>query len=112
MVRDEKEEEEGRREEQKEEEEEEEQEKKKEKEARMNTATLPNIIPAPSIAKSNIASKNSLKRKKVCNICMDSEADVVFMPCRHMCACSSCGDRLANCPICRKSIDHYIKVYV
>lgn len=52
------------------------------------------------------------KQKKECNICMDADSDTVFMPCRHMCACATCADKLATCPICRKHIDHCIKVYV
>ena len=54
----------------------------------------------------------SFKRKKECIVCMDMESDTVFMPCRHMCACIECGNKLTTCPICRKEIECVIKVYV
>lgn len=45
-----------------------------------------------------------------CKICMNSEVDTVFLPCKHMCSCSACADKLARCGICRKTIDCSIKV--
>lgn len=63
-------------------------------------------------ASSGSQGNDSLKRKKECNVCMDKEADTVFMPCRHMCACESCANRLNTCPICRRKIEQCIKVYV
>lgn len=66
--------------------------------------------PAPN-NKNSANSDSLLRRKKECNVCMDAETDSVFMPCRHMCACSTCAEKLANCPICRKEIEHCIKVY-
>ena len=64
----------------------------------------------PSVGVSG--SDSHLKRKKECNICMDAEADTVFMPCRHMCSCATCADKLANCAICRKGIEYCIKVFM
>ena len=43
-----------------------------------------------------------------CCICMDGKKNTVFLPCRHMCCCTSCSSELqkANqvCPICRQNI--------
>lgn len=67
---------------------------------------------APTKSESKQACSESLRRNKECNICMDAEADSVFMPCRHMCACKTCADKLYHCPICRKPIKQCIRVYV
>jgi hypothetical protein len=52
---------------------------------------------------------------KVCVICQDEQKNVLFLPCRHMCACSACSQRLvgglAHCPICRSAIRQRVEVY-
>ncbi|KAK3866346.1 hypothetical protein Pcinc_028114 [Petrolisthes cinctipes] len=53
-----------------------------------------------------------LERKRdlwMCKVCMDAEMEVVFLPCSHMVACSSCALALAQCPICRKDIKYSVK---
>ena len=45
-----------------------------------------------------------------CKICMDSNIWGAFMPCGHMVACEDCAARLADCPICRKSIQSVLQV--
>jgi len=49
-----------------------------------------------------------------CCICFEKEKSVVFMPCRHMACCGSCGDdsSLRTCPLCRELILHRIQVFV
>ena len=39
-----------------------------------------------------------------CAICMDNIADIVFIPCGHVCACSICAAKMGKCPYCRVSI--------
>uniref|UniRef100_A0A0A9AQI4 RING-type domain-containing protein n=1 Tax=Arundo donax TaxID=35708 RepID=A0A0A9AQI4_ARUDO len=36
----------------------------------------------------------------VCKLCSDNHACMLILPCRHLCACKSCGANLATCPIC------------
>ena len=42
----------------------------------------------------------------VCKICLDGEARVGTMPCRHVAMCVACSKRIqdARCPICRTAI--------
>ena len=49
-----------------------------------------------------------------CCICLSEPKCVVFMPCRHMCACEECGlsGRLARCPLCTRKIDTRYKVFL
>ncbi|KAK3702725.1 hypothetical protein RRG08_042711 [Elysia crispata] len=50
-----------------------------------------------------------------CAICMERVRDCLLQPCHHMVTCFPCGkmlqDRRDACPICRKDIDHTIKVF-
>ncbi len=44
-----------------------------------------------------------------CKICMDSEFEVIFLPCKHMVTCSKCAVTMMKCPICRNDIRYTIK---
>lgn len=47
-----------------------------------------------------------------CSICLSTTANVVFVPCGHMCVCSSCSKAVDKCPMCRSTITVKQKVYV
>ena len=53
---------------------------------------------------------------KLCVVCQDAQKDVIFLPCRHMCACTSCArrlvGRLALCPVCRAPIRQRMEAFV
>jgi hypothetical protein len=50
-----------------------------------------------------------------CVICMHRGREVALCPCWHFCCCCSCFNRLVEsdprCPICRKEIEYYQRVY-
>ena len=45
-----------------------------------------------------------------CCICMDSPAEICFLPCGHVTCCSNCSVALQSCPICRGPIDLKIQI--
>ncbi|XP_052223149.1 E3 ubiquitin-protein ligase LRSAM1-like isoform X2 [Dreissena polymorpha] len=45
-----------------------------------------------------------------CSICMDNTSDVIFMNCGHVCSCSECCEKVAECPLCRASIVRRVKL--
>ncbi|KAG0555802.1 hypothetical protein M758_11G003500 [Ceratodon purpureus] len=47
----------------------------------------------------------------LCVICLEQEYNAVFVPCGHMCCCTSCSSQLTNCPLCRRHIDQVVKTY-
>ena len=49
--------------------------------------------------------------KDLCKICLDLEANILLLPCKHLCACSSCGAALTSCPICRTPIAERMRIY-
>jgi len=52
------------------------------------------------------------QRPNECSVCLVRVKNVVFMPCRHLCACMECSENVAQCPICRGLIHNRIRVYL
>ncbi|XP_073334221.1 E3 ubiquitin-protein ligase LRSAM1 [Pagrus major] len=46
-----------------------------------------------------------------CVVCMETGAQVIFLPCGHVCCCQVCSDALQNCPLCRSNISQRIRLY-
>ena len=47
-----------------------------------------------------------------CVICMEEARTILFMPCRHLCACKKCSLKIDDrCPICRNIIQDKQKVF-
>lgn len=39
-----------------------------------------------------------------CAICSDHDAIIMLEPCKHVCVCESCSNRVNTCPVCRTKI--------
>eukprot|EP01006_Ploeotia_vitrea_P011874 TRINITY_DN31544_c0_g1_i1.p1 TRINITY_DN31544_c0_g1~~TRINITY_DN31544_c0_g1_i1.p1 ORF type:complete len:439 (+),score=23.65 TRINITY_DN31544_c0_g1_i1:49-1365(+) len=52
------------------------------------------------------------KEGTLCVICFENPKEVVFLPCKHLCACSKCSSKLDSCPECRANIAERIKPYM
>ena len=54
-------------------------------------------------------------REKKCKLCLESEKDVVILPCGHFGACQKCYEgnyqKADPCPFCRQKIENHVKVY-
>ncbi|ODN04186.1 E3 ubiquitin-protein ligase mib1, partial [Orchesella cincta] len=50
-----------------------------------------------------------IKEQTCCPVCMDRLRNLIFL-CGHG-TCQSCGDRISECPICRKTIEKRILLY-
>ena len=80
--------------------------------------------PAPSSAAAMGSAKRELedvatagsaaKRAKVaeCIICSDKSAEIAFLPCGHMCICSTCVPLASKCPICRGTFTSTVKIFI
>jgi len=57
--------------------------------------------------------KEHLEEEKLCVICRENPKEVLIMPCRHLCVCKECGNRveLTRCPLCREVIAERISVF-
>ncbi|CAM4783580.1 unnamed protein product [Rotaria magnacalcarata] len=47
-----------------------------------------------------------------CVLCLTEERRIACIPCGHLCACVPCGHSLRLCPICRREIEAFIRVYI
>eukprot|EP00457_Paulinella_chromatophora_P000782 gb/GEZN01000782.1/.p2 GENE.gb/GEZN01000782.1/~~gb/GEZN01000782.1/.p2 ORF type:complete len:409 (+),score=106.87 gb/GEZN01000782.1/:2476-3702(+) len=54
---------------------------------------------------------DELNHRKVCVVCLDVPASVVFLPCQHMKVCEKCSPSLSACPICRTKISNRFQPY-
>ncbi|XP_053391864.1 baculoviral IAP repeat-containing protein 2-like [Mercenaria mercenaria] len=52
-----------------------------------------------------------LKENQMCKICLDSRADVIFLPCGHMVSCPQCAPALVKCPVCRQTVNGQLKAF-
>jgi len=58
-----------------------------------------------------VRENEELKQQLLCKICMDNDADVVFLPCGHMIACNTCARALRKCAVCRALIKSALKSF-
>ncbi|XP_077219408.1 E3 Ubiquitin ligase family protein [Tasmannia lanceolata] len=47
----------------------------------------------------------------LCVICLEQEYNAVFVPCGHMCCCTSCSSHLTTCPLCRRRIEQVVRTF-
>ncbi|CAF0856265.1 unnamed protein product, partial [Didymodactylos carnosus] len=48
----------------------------------------------------------------VCVLCLTDEKRLACIPCGHLATCVPCGHSLRNCPLCRREIKAFIRVYI
>lgn len=77
---------------------------------------LNRVLQSPITKKPETGNLTTTKREKLvggnCSICLEDPAVVCFVPCGHICSCSSCASSVSCCPICRSHIDQKIEAYV
>jgi hypothetical protein len=47
-----------------------------------------------------------------CVLCLSEEKRLACIPCGHLATCVPCGHSLRSCPICRRGIDAFVRIYV
>ncbi|XP_016313488.1 E3 ubiquitin-protein ligase XIAP-like isoform X2 [Sinocyclocheilus anshuiensis] len=65
----------------------------------------------PEKAEDPMTKLEKLQREKLCKVCMDSDINIVFIPCGHLVTCQKCSEPLNKCPICCAAIMQKIKIY-
>ncbi|UJR14462.1 hypothetical protein I4U23_001459 [Adineta vaga] len=69
------------------------------------------ITPSKALQSQNSSSSSSSKQSTgECLICLTEEKQLACMPCGHLCACVSCGYALRTCPICRQTIQCFVRI--
>lgn len=59
---------------------------------------------------SDTSKKDSLM-PDLCVICLEQEYNAVFVPCGHMCCCTTCCSHLTSCPLCRRRIEQVVRTF-
>ena len=72
------------------------------------TKTIKSSIPA---VKSEDPSVNS-GSDNLCVLCLTEEKKLACIPCGHLSTCVPCGHSLRSCPICRRGIDAFVRIYL
>ena len=47
-----------------------------------------------------------------CALCLTEEKRLACLPCGHLATCVPCGHSLRSCPICRREINAFIRIYI
>ncbi|XP_033283052.2 E3 ubiquitin-protein ligase LRSAM1 isoform X1 [Orcinus orca] len=46
-----------------------------------------------------------------CVVCLEREAQMIFLNCGHVCCCQQCCQPLRTCPLCRQDITQRLRIY-
>ena len=57
-------------------------------------------------------SPKKLRETDECCVCMNSEKNCVIYPCAHLVTCFNCTEKLTECPVCKKKITNFNRVYM
>ncbi|XP_044575990.1 baculoviral IAP repeat-containing protein 7-B-like isoform X2 [Cotesia glomerata] len=49
---------------------------------------------------------------RMCKICYNDVLGVVFLPCRHMVACTRCAASMTSCPVCREPVSMTVRAII
>ncbi|CAF3874527.1 unnamed protein product [Rotaria sp. Silwood1] len=58
------------------------------------------------------STSNDSQSPNLCVLCITEEKKLACIPCGHMSTCVACGHSLRLCPICRREIDAFIRIYI
>ena len=53
-----------------------------------------------------------LEESFLCCICRDAEISTALCPCGHVTSCAECSEKLTECPLCRKKIEHIQRIFL
>jgi hypothetical protein len=84
--------------------------------ARCDSAKLAELSEALADATKKVSEEKARRAvanqgEQKCVVCLESNRDVVFMPCFHVVSCWNCGLRVSECPVCRVAIEQKRRVY-
>ncbi|CAE7025460.1 LUL3 [Symbiodinium natans] len=56
--------------------------------------------------------KPSKPEALACVVCLEAPRKILLMPCRHVCCCKDCAERLERCPVCRTETTSLAEVFL
>jgi hypothetical protein len=61
-----------------------------------------------AMSRSHANDEGASKEGEDCVICLSEAPTVILLPCRHLCVCSGCFERINLCPVCRAPFEAYL----
>lgn len=55
-----------------------------------------------------VKSDDGARGEDECVVCLENTKEVLLLPCRHMCVCTTCLAHIDKCPVCRSQFEEYI----
>jgi len=46
----------------------------------------------------------------LCTVCCSEPLDTVLLPCKHLCICQACANKISRCPLCRTPIGERMQI--
>ncbi|CAF4847184.1 unnamed protein product [Rotaria magnacalcarata] len=68
------------------------------------------IVPSQSQISVSLSNMTQTKLEE-CVVCVTEGRQLACLPCGHVCACVVCGYGLQKCPICRHTIQSFVRIY-
>lgn len=69
----------------------------------------PKTLQNSNVPKKEPSESNSANQ---CVLCWNEEKRLACIPCGHLATCVPCGHSLRSCPICRREIEAFVRVYI
>ncbi|CAF1261960.1 unnamed protein product [Adineta steineri] len=69
---------------------------------------------SPSSTNESISTQSSVNStsSNPCSVCLTEETRLACIPCGHLATCVPCGHSLRSCPICRRKIESFVRIYI
>jgi hypothetical protein len=64
------------------------------------------------IAEQQREATNNSSSSNLCVLCLTEEKRLACMPCGHLATCVPCGHSLRTCPMCRRGIEAFVRIYI
>ena len=77
----------------------------------LNIDWTPVTVTIPYVLIAGDADMTAVRSDDLCKVCMDAIVDCILLECGHMVACTDCGKRLAECPVCRRYVSRVVHVF-
>ncbi|CAF1173065.1 unnamed protein product [Adineta steineri] len=81
-------------------------------ESQINTKDITTSTTSTNEIKKMNSEDSSSSSSNLCVLCLTEEKQIACIPCGHLATCVPCGHSLRTCPICRKEIKAFIRIYI
>ncbi|CAF4275534.1 unnamed protein product, partial [Adineta steineri] len=81
-------------------------------ESQINTKDITTSTTSSNEIEKMNSEDSSSSSSNLCVLCLAEEKRLACIPCGHLATCVSCGHSLRTCPICRREINAFVRIYI